>query len=947
MNPNRCSAIAIPALLVGLLALAGPARAWEAWDGRAALHGFWETQLRALSDDFEANGSYVSQFAHVLNLEAELDLAPEGAGPFDLVQAFARIEARYECLYTGCGVSSSHRHFGDRAEHAPAKNWTTGLNTGFRGDQGGFERKQVHGSTELRTAAAIPLLEPLIEAGGTNIDATFGPAINDVFAYRKLDGSRDSLIFLQGPWQPSRGLRSNGNLRGVPNPTLPLPLRPAVPQPGMAAAPGTAEGLYVPSPEVRRLLGSLDRFDQNFSETELAWNHGGGQDENELKELYVDLELFDGRLWLRLGKQNIVWGKTELFRTSDQWNPQDIALASLPSLEESRLAQWSARAVYSLYDVGPFSDVRVELAATFDDFEPIDIGRCGEPYTVFLACGKTAGLWTHGMFGSALAGELRPDDPWHSTSGIEVGARLEWRSGRFSFALTDFWGYDDAPVLERFNGYERNVDPFTGRPLDSRGQPLTPANALEFHPGNRQIFDFFCSITVGVAEALLPELTDRCLVDLPNASAMLGPSFLNLTPAEVLGAILAGTTNGEFLAQAASMGVPIDLVELDRDIALDGDGTGFFANPGSPADATLAGRLTDEQEALFGCGAFYGTDCDTDGIDIFNAEASALAQSFPQVDPDAPVATRFVDGQLVILPGARGPGDPGYDPAVDGTPPAGFDSEMAALSANFALLLVAFEIGAGRNPDCSLATITDCEFLRAITTVTGVQRPEVFAGGNGRMGRRDFLWHSGGEGVIRYPKRNVLGFSADFAEDRTQSNWSVEFSWVKDQPFVDNRSPSGLQDSDVLNLTISADRPTFINFLNANRTFFINSQIFMRWITRHDRSFNTNGPLAALGTLTVATGYFQDRLLPAVTWVHDLRSASGGAIAQVSYRFDQDFSASFGAAIFYGGPEKVPTSLFPLVLSNAGFGYNRRLRYEGLSAIAERDELFLRIRYTF
>ena len=47
-------------------------------------------------------------------------------------------------------------------------------------------------------------------------------------------------------------------------------------------------------------------------------------------EAYVDIEAFEGRLWLRIGKQTIVWGKTELFRTTDQFNPQDLALASLP-----------------------------------------------------------------------------------------------------------------------------------------------------------------------------------------------------------------------------------------------------------------------------------------------------------------------------------------------------------------------------------------------------------------------------------------------------------------------------------------------------------------------------------------------------------------------------------------------------------------------------------------
>ena len=51
--------------------------------------------------------------------------------------------------------------------------------------------------------------------------------------------------------------------------------------------------------------------------------------------------MFDSRLWVRVGYQTIVWGKTELFRNQDQFNPQDLALASLPELEESRISLWA------------------------------------------------------------------------------------------------------------------------------------------------------------------------------------------------------------------------------------------------------------------------------------------------------------------------------------------------------------------------------------------------------------------------------------------------------------------------------------------------------------------------------------------------------------------------------------------------------------------------------
>ena len=247
-----------------------------------------------------------------------------------------------------------------------------------------------------------------------------------------------------------------------------LPARPA-PDKGNLAEwdPQVAQGLYIPSSNLRRALmeQDFDSHEFNFREAERAWNRGQSQQETkEIKEAYVDVEVLDSRLWGRFGLQNIVWGKTELFRTTDQFNPQDLALASLASLEESRIALFAGRLVYSLYDVGPLEDVRAEFAFNFDRYKPADLGACGEAFTPDLVCGITAGLFFHGLTGIGIVGVDRPPNPWESIKGLEIGGRIEWRWDRFSFALMDFWGYSDFPYPDAINYYERNVDPETGRP---------------------------------------------------------------------------------------------------------------------------------------------------------------------------------------------------------------------------------------------------------------------------------------------------------------------------------------------------------------------------------------------------------------------------------------------------------------------------------------------------
>ena len=81
-----------------------------------------------------------------------------------------------------------------------------------------------------------------------------------------------------------------------------------------------------------------------------------------------------------------------------------------------------------------------------------------------------------------------------------------------------------------------------------------------------------------------------------------------------------------------------------------------------------------------------------------------------------------------------------------------------------------------------------CSLVRAFFAATGTQRPDLIAGGNGLFGRRDFLWTSGSELDLQYPKHNILGFGMDFAEDQTKTNWGVEFSWTNAQQYQDNNS---------------------------------------------------------------------------------------------------------------------------------------------------------------
>jgi hypothetical protein len=890
------------------------------------------------------------------------------------------------------------------------------------------------------TLFGVPGTDGIVGTGDDPAFSTFErfvrPGSEYRFASRRIAGPIDGndRQFL-GPWLPKNRIIPLAALADRPNPFNPLDLNPiAGPPPGSfgstelpyrpapnvefdadtlaspTADPAEPRGLFVPNEAVARLMrkDEFDDFDQNFSQSDLQWNHGASQeDERELKELYVDLELLDSRLWLRFGKQSIVWGKTELFRTTDQFNPQDIALASLSGLEESRIALWSGRFVYSFFTVGPLEDVRLEGALNFDEFEPTDLGRCGEPYTPNPVCSKTTGLFAHGLAGFGLAGEVRPPDPWDSVQGLEGGARLEFRWDRFSFALSDFYGYDDLPFLDPLFYYSRNVDPRTGRPRrgnsrsgcdpdglvdgDTTGCLDPDDDALFHHHANQQRFAVICSASVGFNDL------DRsvCAQSIFNSSALADPANpISPHVSTALTAMLAAQDAGAFLFRELTGGTLAPLVTLDVDPATDGPPappTGdFLYDVWTPAG--VAPALTDQQEALLGCGRFWQTDCDVEGIDLLNAELNLLQQSWPGFPgtfgdwntTDASVAqpgtegfvggavcTRYERGGGSVLPGCRGPDDPGYDPAVDGDP-AGllhpftaqqFQNELGALSWNLLAVLVGLSAPSSGPPaidqfdvddplrldGCSFARAQLCTNVQALYAVAHTTRRTLRAGGNQRFGRVDFDWHVGGSGVLRYEKRNVLGFSMDAAEDVTKSNWSFETTWIDDIPYDDRDELDGLRTVDTFNLTVSMDRPTFVNFLNANRTFFINSQWFFQYVDGYRGSFPSDGPFNTLMTLTVDTGYFQDRLLPVMTFVYDFPSNSGALLPEIQYRFTENFSATFGMAFFWG---RFQAKTAPLAtVGDPPFRTGRHSQKEfvenGLSAVRDRDEIFLRVRYTF
>jgi len=1165
-------------VVAAALVAAGPARAFEAFDGALQLHGYFEIQTRVLARDYSPNDGYhLAQWYNILNVELEWDAAPQGWGPFNLVSGFVRAEVRYDCVWTGgCYMLPGYKNrYGVDAERLPRrlsnarKDRLIGvIDPGEFADKRNLiqlpvdERLSVYGAPaglgqeapNQRSMGAFWNLPGLSDQffPGAGYDEIWGTDddpgryvaerfLDYRFAFKRLPGNvGGNGVDIQGPWRPQDEIPAPGALRDRANPFKTdelnpvlkgpppdrddiygageLPFRPgpinsfADPNDSSTLAPlDEAQGLYIPNAGFVRALAedNLELApDQNFLETELAMNHGASQDPfYELKEAYVDLEMFDHHLWLRLGLQTIVWGKTELFRAQDQFNPQDLGLASLPSLEESRVPLLSARGIWSFYDVGPLQDVRLELAINFDKVYPADTGRCGEPFAPRASCTRAYGFFSNALVGTGIAGEYRYPYPWKDPQSLEGGARLEFRQDRISYALTYFTGFDDFPYQEPVFLFERNVDPLTGRPRheSSRarcdpqgllGEPdfsgclgvfddgstipgldLDPGDdfdvaseqledALENHHANQQLFTAVCgaSVTLGnplndpsacafngwnsTARTVTDDSDPLTFLFAPRSamgfSAMLAGSNPLAPPFDIVGGKAALFNTGRF----ATYGSPLTVADMplavlvndgtdDYDAGPDDaffsvryDARGLTAVPEDSFSYTVwrplgvARALTDEQEALIGCGRFYGTDCDVDGFDFFVGEGSALFQSWPgfegteggiwlttdserwqpgTLDFDGgPICTRYEAGETFVLPGCNaGTPPPGGHPFADipGMPgtPQPWSSELAALSWNMLMTFVTLSVVPAKDDDgelldgrvcgvdatctplnglndawedkgldgrfdqfnpndpynperCSWANPVICSIVKTMIGVTGAGKNTVRAGGNPRFGRRDFLWHGGAQIALDYQRNHILGFAMDFAHDRSGSSWNIEATWFRRVRLGDLDSFDMNSRADLLNLTIGVDRPTFIRFLNKNQSFFLTAQLFMQYVVGYEKSFTTDGPFNARMTVGVFSGYHQDRLLPGVILVYDFSSYSGAVLWRLGWRVNQSFLIQIGFNTFWGEVDRREAAL--VAAGTAGQGGRGEGAYHsyvenGLSSVRDRDELFVRLRYTF
>ena len=208
-----------------------------------------------------------------------------------------------------------------------------------------------------------------------------------------------------------------------------------------------------------------------------------------LREAYVTntYSLANGDdIFLKLGRQQVVWGRTDLFRVLDVINPVDYSRNNIyDELEDIRIPMWIASAEWRMGATSVLQDSNLQLVWNVDKFRPNNLGQCGSPNVILDAGCFFRGmknLWDNGGtvanfanvdqgvflatdFGPGQIGIRDVELPGWSLANTQVGLKYEGVSaGGTSFSVNALHYRSQLPSL---HGSKGATNAFIGQYQDS------------------------------------------------------------------------------------------------------------------------------------------------------------------------------------------------------------------------------------------------------------------------------------------------------------------------------------------------------------------------------------------------------------------------------------------------------------------------------------------------
>lgn len=179
-------------------------------------------------------------------------------------------------------------------------------------------------------------------------------------------------------------------------------------------------------------LGPDSRRPWNYSPVNGPW-YNDRHASFELRELYLDTRL--GNTYLRLGKQQVVWGQADGIKVLDVVNPQSFREFILDDFDDSRIPLWMANLEVPLGDASGLQLLWIPDTTYHELAEPGSPFELSSPLLVPVA-----------PPGLPLRFE-EPDIPDRLVADSDAGLRLRSHLGGWDLGLHYLYSYADFPVL--------------------------------------------------------------------------------------------------------------------------------------------------------------------------------------------------------------------------------------------------------------------------------------------------------------------------------------------------------------------------------------------------------------------------------------------------------------------------------------------------------------------
>ncbi len=583
---------------------------------------------------------------------------------------------------------------------------------------------------------------------------------------------------------------------------------------------------------------------------DVAMNNVDNESIYPFRELYMDGII--GDWWIRLGKQQIVWGKTDFFRLQDVLNPVDFGQHFFfDSFEDIRIPQWMLSVQYKAGALGPLTDNAFQFVWNFDEFRPVGLGNPSHP-------------WAH----------------------------------PFSKEKTTFAGFN----------HFFSVEPCIGAGFTPQAYQYAPA---------------FFGGTAAVQAAIDANPTSRCGALGPNDHRLpsgfgqpVGLNYEDRPDWDI--SHTEPAVRWEFRFKAVRMAFTHTYGYQDIPVFR-------FHSVNVGSNVLSAGNLGCDDRLVFDLAA-----------DLVTGAGPCTASGFYAGRPGETnvAATVFTGGIPVNV--------------MD--PQAALYAIADPTNANSAVA-----VGSG-DLDATGAPLT---YQAAAQAALATGNAEVFwrqAGGGAIFG---------GQTDIQYKQSHTTGMAIDYFEPWSGVVFRIESSITMDELVNNTRKANWVDHSDVMRWSIGLDRPTFIPWLNKDRTFFLSMQIFDTWFLNHEGDKDTGYFVDEHNFITTfffIGNYMRDTLKPIGFLVWEEAASSWTAGLNVEWLMDNHWSIKGGMHTIWAGDNNFTHDSGPFtsfIVPGTGMptgggvperGYHHSVfgvAREGIGALRDNDEVFLQLKYQF